>query len=66
MMTHQNIKIYNNYSFDSWSNNKSKIDIIFENQDKKFKNESNALKKRADERISEMSKRNFDRKKNLR
>ena len=35
MMTHQNIKISNNYSFDNWSKNKSKIDITFQNQDNK-------------------------------
>ena len=42
--------------------NEQRTRLVF--QEERMK--SNALKKRADERISEMSKRNFDRKKNLR
>ena len=43
-------------------NNEQRARLVF--QEERMK--SNALKKRTDERISEMSKRNFDRKKKLR
>ena len=41
--------------------NEQRAKLVF--QEERMK--SNALKKRADDRISEMSKRNFDRKKKL-